>query len=76
MAEKPKIAYLVASGDLRLPANQKCWPTQQQMEIEIGKAFEHEGVKILRAHRIRSDRKTWFHLNAKDGDGCFPEDTF
>lgn len=24
--------YLVASGDMRLAANQDCWPAQQQME--------------------------------------------
>ena len=29
---KPKQVQLVASGDLRLSANQKCWPAQQEME--------------------------------------------
>ena len=33
-------AYLVASGDLRLSANQVCWPAQEAMEKQIVAAFE------------------------------------
>ena len=29
---KPKHVYLMASGDLRLAANQKCWPVQAETE--------------------------------------------
>lgn len=32
-------AYLVASGDLRLAANQQCWPAQAQMEAQLGAAL-------------------------------------
>jgi hypothetical protein len=45
-----KIAYLVASGDLRLSANQTCWPAQEAMEKKIITAFEREGIKVVRAH--------------------------
>jgi hypothetical protein len=35
-----KTVYLVASGDLRLSANQNCWPTQETMEKQIISAVE------------------------------------
>ncbi|MEP6669865.1 MAG: fucose isomerase [Chthoniobacter sp.] len=52
----PKTAYLIASGDLRLSANQVCWPAQQKMEAALAKAFAAQGWKIQRAHPI--DRAT------------------
>ncbi len=45
-----KRAYLVASGDLRLSANQQCWPAQAEMERLLGEALAREGVKVTRAH--------------------------
>lgn len=45
-----KTVYLVASGDLRLSANQNCWATQAAMEKQIFAAVEHEGWKVKRAH--------------------------
>lgn len=44
------VAILVASGDLRLSANQDCWPAQQQMEQKLGEAFAREGITIRRGH--------------------------
>src|SRR5579862_2022303 len=42
--QKPKIIYLVASGDLRLSANQTCWPAQAEMERALPfKKSEHHG---------------------------------
>ena len=29
---------LIASGDLRLAANQKCWPAQREMEERLAEA--------------------------------------
>ena len=49
---KPKTAYLIASGDLRLSANQVCWPAQQKMEAALSKAFAAQGWKIQRAHPV------------------------
>jgi len=43
-------AYLVASGDLRLSANQTCWPAQEAMENKIVAAFERAGLRVVRAH--------------------------
>lgn len=50
--DEPKEIYLVASGDLRLSANRKCWPAQEAMEAKIKAAFEKEGWKIIRAHPV------------------------
>ncbi len=47
---KPNQAYLIASGDLRLSANQKCWPEQLKMEETLARALAGEGWKLVRAH--------------------------
>ncbi len=56
---KPKTpkrtALLVANGDLRASANQKCWPAQAAMERRLAAAFAREGWKLVRAHPV--DRK-------------------
>jgi hypothetical protein len=41
---------LVASGDLRLSANQVCWPTQADMEQKVAAVFAREGWTVKRAH--------------------------
>jgi hypothetical protein len=41
---------LVASGDLRPAANRLCWPAQADMEARLSRAFEREGVRLVRAH--------------------------
>ena len=41
---------LIASGDLRLAANQRCWPTQEAMERQLTAAFEAEGYTVRRGH--------------------------
>lgn len=50
--EKPaaKEVILIASGDLRLAANQRCWPTQETMERQLTAAFAVEGYSIRRGH--------------------------
>ena len=47
---KPKHVYLMANGDLRTLANQKCWPEQAKMEAVLTKALQSEGWKVVRAH--------------------------
>lgn len=49
-ASKASPVYLVASGDLRLSANQKCWPEQAKMEATLTRALAAEGAKVVRAH--------------------------
>jgi len=47
-----KRAYLMASGDLRASANQRCWPEQAKMEAILVKALKAEGWKCQRAHKF------------------------
>ncbi|HEU0038231.1 MAG TPA: fucose isomerase [Verrucomicrobiae bacterium] len=47
---KSKQICLMANGDLRLSANQKCWPEQARMESILTKALKAEDWKALRAH--------------------------
>lgn len=45
-----KEVLVVASGDLRLSANQSCWAAQQEMENMLESAIENQGWKVIRAH--------------------------
>ena len=56
----PNEVYLVASGDLRLSANQICWPAQADMEKKICAAFDTEGLIVKRAHPY--DAVSYTHL--------------
>ena len=42
--------YLVANGDLRLSANQKCEPAQAAMEKALVEALQRERFTVKRAH--------------------------
>src|SRR5580704_8802053 len=46
----PQPIYFIASGDLRLDANRKCWPAQQQVEAAVTAAAEKLGRQLVRAH--------------------------
>src|SRR5579884_3652762 len=41
---------LVASGDLRLSANRKCWPAQERAEAAVTRAVEALGGQVKRGH--------------------------
>jgi hypothetical protein len=41
---------LIASGDLRLSANQKCWPAQSGVEEAVMAAIRREGRDVRRGH--------------------------
>ncbi|PQO35249.1 fucose isomerase [Blastopirellula marina] len=43
---------LVASGDSRLSANQKCWPAQMALEEALQGAVEKLGYQLQRAHDV------------------------
>jgi hypothetical protein len=45
-----RTVYLIASGDLRLSANQMCQPAQLAMEAQVAAAFEKVGATLKRAH--------------------------
>lgn len=64
-------AYLVASGDLRLSANQICWPAQEAMEARIVAAFASEGVTIQRGHPYDPLEKHGFISSQRMGMDVF-----
>src|SRR5579871_6785243 len=66
-----KTVYLVASGDLRLSANQVCWPAQAAMEADIEKALAAEGWKVHRAHPFDAGQKHGFIDSQRKGIEVF-----
>ena len=59
--------YLIASGDLRLSANQNTWAEQAAMEEMIISAVQKEGSKIKRAHPYDPVKKHGFIDSQKYG---------
>ncbi|MEK7808017.1 MAG: fucose isomerase, partial [Chloroflexota bacterium] len=66
-----KTVYLVASGDLRLSANQSCWAAQAAMESQVMAAVEREGWKVKRAHPYDPQAKHGFIDSQKRGIEVF-----
>jgi len=64
-------AYLVASGDLRLSANQQCWPAQQQMEAQLTGALAALGVEVIRAHPVDAHEGHGFISSQRMGMDVF-----
>ncbi|MCC7448004.1 MAG: fucose isomerase, partial [Anaerolineae bacterium] len=64
-------AILIASGDLRLSANQMCWPTQEAMEQQVIAAFAKEGVTVKRGHPYDPELKHGFIWNQRMGMDIF-----
>ena len=73
MPAKPsaKTVHLVASGDLRLSANQACWPAQQAMEAALAAALAKEGWTVERAHPLDPLKKHGFIDSQKMGMEVF-----
>jgi L-fucose isomerase-like protein len=67
----PNEAFLVASGDLRLAANQTCWPAQADMERQIIAAFAAQGITVKRAHPYDDALKHGFIWNQRMGMDVF-----
>jgi hypothetical protein len=68
---------LIASGDLRLAANQVCWPAQEQVEQAISEAIRSCGFTVKRGHRVHPLKKHGFIDSQKYGMQVFrdiPED--
>jgi hypothetical protein len=63
----PKQVYLATSGDLRLAANQQCWPEQAKMEAALAKALGAQGWKVVRAHKFDPKAKHGFIDSQKRG---------
>lgn len=64
-------AILIASGDLRLSANQVCWEAQSQMEAKVVEAFAKEGITVKRGHPYDEELKHGFIWNQRMGMDVF-----
>ena len=62
---------LVASGDLRLSANQACWAGQQDMEKQLADAVAGAGYDIVRAHPYKEEEKHGFIASQREGMEVF-----
>src|ERR1035437_2510420 len=67
----PKHVYLVSSGDLRISANQQCWPEQAKMEAALARALKAEGWAIVRAHPFDKLKQHGFIDSQKMGMDVF-----
>jgi hypothetical protein len=68
---KPRHVYLMSNGDLRLSANQKCWPEQAKMEKALTQALKVEGWRVVRAHQFDSKKQHGFIDSQKMGMEVF-----
>jgi hypothetical protein len=68
-ADKPAAdeVLLITSGDLRLSANQVCWPAQRDMEEKLTAAFAQQGIKLVRAHAYDEKLKHGFISSQRRG---------
>src|SRR4051812_40822292 len=64
---------LVANGDLRLSANQKCWPAQAHVEEIVMAAIRAEGVDVRRGHAYDPAKQHGFIDSQKRGMEVFRE---
>ncbi len=62
---------LIVNGDLRLSANQVCWPAQQAMEAKLAEAVRGCGYELVRAHPYKDDQKHGFIQSQKEGFEVF-----
>ena len=62
-----KNIYLVSSGDLRLSANQVCWPAQHAMEQALQKVIQEKGFEVVRAHPYIESQRHGFIASQSEG---------
>jgi hypothetical protein len=63
--------FLVANGDLRLSANQKCWAEQANMEQALSAAVAELGHEVVRAHPFKPEQGHGFIQSQKEGMEVF-----
>src|SRR5438105_4140431 len=64
---------VVANGDLRLSANQKCWPAQARAEEAVMAAIRREGREVQRGHAYDAVKQHGFIDSQKRGMEVFRE---
>ena len=62
---------LIANGDLRQSANQKCWPEQAKMEEALKAAVAEQGYELVRAHAFKPEDGHGFIASQKEGMDVF-----
>jgi hypothetical protein len=62
---------MVANGDLRLSANQKCWAAQAELEDALAEAIAAGGHKLVRAHQYDPATKHGFISSQRQGMEVF-----
>jgi len=67
----PELIVLIANGDLRLSANQKCWPAQQRAEETVLAAIRRQGREVRRGHPVDSEKAHGFIDSQKRGMEVF-----
>ncbi len=69
--EVPNPVILIANGDLRLAANQKCWPAQARAEEAVTAAIRDEGFQVERGHAYDPAKQHGFIDSQKRGMEVF-----
>ena len=66
-----KQVQLIANGDLRLSANQKCWDAQRDMERALGRAVARLGYQVVRTHAYHDEIGHGFIASQREGLDVF-----
>jgi hypothetical protein len=69
----PDSIIVVANGDLRLSANQKCWPAQARVEEAVMAAIRSDGFEVRRGHPYDPAKQHGFIDSQKRGMEVFRE---
>ncbi len=67
----PDTVILIANGDLRLSANQKCWAAQQRAEEAVMAAIRREGREVRHGHPFQPEKGHGFIDSQKYGMQVF-----
>ena len=67
----PNSIVIVANGDLRLSANQKCWPAQERVEAVVIEAIQRSGRDVRRGHPYDPAKQHGFIDSQKYGMEVF-----
>src|ERR1019366_3265959 len=70
-ANMPDTVIVIASGDLRLSANQECWPAQAQAEEAVMNAIRREGREVRRGNACDAIKQHGFIDSQKYGMEVF-----
>ena len=62
---------IIASGDLRLSANQTCWPEQESVEAAVARAIRSSGYDVVRGHPVDTNKGHGFIDSQKFGREVF-----